>query len=69
MWFKILVVVIVYNEELNIKFLIECISDVLEGYDYEMVYVDDGFMDNILKELYSNGYFCLKVVELMKNYG
>ncbi len=66
---KISVVVTVYNEELNIKPLIERISDALEGYDYEMVYVDDGSTDNTLKELYSNGHPRLKVVELMKNYG
>lgn len=66
---KISVVVTVYNEELNIKPLIERITDALEGYDYEMVYVDDGSTDNTLKELYSNSHPRLKVVELMKNYG
>ncbi|MBX2870762.1 MAG: glycosyltransferase family 2 protein [Saprospiraceae bacterium] len=66
---KISVVVTVYNEELNIKPLIDRISDALEEYDYEMVYVDDGSTDNTLKELYSNGHPRLKVVELMKNYG
>ncbi len=66
---KISVVVTVYNEELNIKPLIDRISEALEGYDYEMVYVDDGSTDNTLKELYSNGHPRLKVVELMKNYG
>ena len=66
---KISVVVTVYNEELNIKPLIDRISEALEGYDYEMVYVDDGSTDNTLQELYGNGHPRLKVVELMKNYG
>lgn len=66
---KISVVVTVYNEELNIKPLIDRISTALEGYEYEIVYVDDGSSDNTLKELYSNGHPRLKVVELMKNYG
>ena len=66
---KISVVVTVYNEELNIKPLIDRISEALEGYEYEMVYVDDGSTDDTLKELYSNGHPRLKVVELMKNYG
>ncbi|NRB50331.1 MAG: glycosyltransferase family 2 protein [Saprospiraceae bacterium] len=66
---KISVVVTVYNEELNIKPLIERINDALEGYDYEIVYVDDGSSDNTLKELYGNDHPRLKVIELMKNYG
>lgn len=69
MFIKILVVVMVYNEELNIKLLVECIIVVFDGMDYEIVYVDDGFMDNILCELYNIDYFWLKVVEFWKNYG
>jgi len=39
---KLSVVVCVYNEELNVKPLVQQISDALNGYDYEIVYVDDG---------------------------
>ena len=45
---KISVVVTVYNEEENIRPLVEQISNALEGYEYEIVYVDDGSTDNTL---------------------
>jgi glycosyltransferase involved in cell wall biosynthesis len=66
---KISVVVTVYNEEDNIKPLIERITAALDGTEYEMVYVDDGSSDDTLKILYSMDHPRLKVVELRKNYG
>lgn len=66
---KLSVVVCVYNEEENIKPQIQRIAEALEGYAYEMVFVDDGSKDNTLKELYSVEHPRLRVVELKKNYG
>ena len=66
---KISVVVSVYNEELNIKPLVQRISDALESYDYEIIYVDDGSSDNTVKELISLQHPRLKVIEFRKNYG
>lgn len=66
---KLSVVVCVYNEEENIKPLIQRITDALVDYDYEIVYVDDGSSDNTLKELYSCDHDRLKVIEFRKNYG
>ena len=66
---KISVVVSVYNEELNIKPLVERISNALEGYDYEIIYVDDGSSDNTVKELIDTQHPRLKVIEFRKNYG
>ncbi|HMQ47315.1 MAG TPA: glycosyltransferase family 2 protein [Saprospiraceae bacterium] len=66
---KISVVVTVYNEEDNILPLIERIHEALEGFEYEIVYVDDGSTDNTLKVLYSIKDERLKIVELRKNYG
>lgn len=66
---KISAVVTVYNEELNIKPLVERITAALDGMEYEIVYVDDGSTDNTLKELYSINHPRLKVVEFRKNYG
>jgi len=66
---KLSVVVTVYNEEENIRPLIEQISTALEGYDYEIVYVDDGSTDGTLKALYSIEHDRLRVVEFRKNYG
>ena len=66
---KLSVVVCVYNEEENIKPQIQRIAEAMEGYEYEMVFVDDGSKDNTLKELYSVEHPRLRVVELKKNYG
>lgn len=66
---KISVVVTVYNEEENIQPLIDQISDALETFEYEIVYVDDGSTDNTLATLKSIKHDRLKVVEFRKNYG
>ncbi|MEL6358131.1 MAG: glycosyltransferase family 2 protein, partial [Bacteroidota bacterium] len=63
------VVVTVYNERENIRPLIEQINAALAGYDYEIVYVDDGSTDGTLEELYSLNDPRLVVVEFRKNYG
>ena len=63
------VVVTVYNEEENIRPLIERITEALRGYDYEIVYVDDGSTDGTLAELKSIDHPSLKIVTFRKNYG
>lgn len=66
---KLSVVVCVYNEELNVKPLVQQISDALKDYDYEIVYVDDGSTDDTVKNLKAIPHPTLKVVEFRKNYG
>lgn len=66
---KISAVVTVFNEEPNIKPLVEQLTAALEGLEYEIIYVDDGSTDGTLRELYSIDHPRLKVVELRKNYG
>lgn len=66
---KLSVVVCVYNEELNVKPLVQQISDALVGYDYEIVYVDDGSDDDTVKNLRALPHPNLKVIEFRKNYG
>jgi glycosyltransferase involved in cell wall biosynthesis len=66
---KISVVVTVYNEEENIKPLVEQISTALEGIAYEIIYVDDGSTDNTVKVLRELKHDRLKIVEFKKNYG
>lgn len=66
---QISAVVTVYNERDNIRPLIDQINAALTGYEYEIVYVDDGSTDGTLKELYSIDDPRLVVVEFRKNYG
>jgi len=63
------VVVCVYNEEENVPLLINQITDALQEYDYEIVYVDDGSTDNTLAVLKGIEHDRLRVVEFRKNYG
>lgn len=47
--FKISVIVPIMNEEGNLKFLTEKVTNVLQNYsDYELVFIDDGSSDNTL---------------------
>ena len=66
---EISVVVCVYNEEDNIKPLLEKLAEALAGTNYEIIYVDDGSTDSTLEELKSADFHELKVVELRRNYG
>ena len=66
---KISVVVCVYNEEENIKPLIEKITTSLHGTDYEIIYVDDGSTDKTVAEILSTNHSGLTLISLRKNYG
>jgi len=66
---KISVVITVYNEEANIQPLVSQITVALKGFDYEIVYVDDGSKDNTVRNIKSLQNPHIKLVELKKNYG
>ncbi|MCB0686805.1 MAG: glycosyltransferase family 2 protein, partial [Saprospiraceae bacterium] len=66
---EISVVVCVYNEEDNIQPLVKAIQNALKGYEYELIYVDDGSTDRTLAELRSVMFDRLKVIQLRRNYG
>ena len=66
---KISVVVCVYNEEENIRPLVEKITSSLQGIDYEIIYVDDGSTDNTVQELLTTGNSLITLISLKKNYG
>lgn len=66
---KLSVVVAVYNEELNVTPLTEQISQALEGFDYEIIFVDDGSSDKTVQNLKVIEHKSLKTIELRKNYG
>ncbi|MDP4712365.1 MAG: glycosyltransferase family 2 protein [Saprospiraceae bacterium] len=69
MAYKLSVVISVYNEEDNIRPLVEKISHALQGYDYEIIYVDDGSTDKTVEVLRSIGHPHLRTVVFRKNYG
>ena len=50
------VVVCVYNEEDNVRPLVAQIDAALKGFDYEIIYVDDGSTDDTLKKYYTLPY-------------
>jgi glycosyltransferase involved in cell wall biosynthesis len=66
---KISAVVCVYNEEQNIKPLVEKITESLKEIDYEITYVDDGSTDNTVKEILDLKHPRLTLVQFRKNFG
>lgn len=66
---KVSVVICVFNEEQNIKPLIQRLDNALEGFCFEVIFVDDGSGDNTVKEIIKNSRPWLKLIRLTKNYG
>lgn len=62
-------IVCVYNEEQNVKPLIEAIFTALPQIDFELIYVDDGSTDQTVKEVKCFDDTRLHLIELKKNYG
>ena len=67
--YEISVVVCVYNEENNIKPLINRIHKALNTFSFEIIYVDDGSTDRTLDQLKTLQTDKLRIVEMRKNYG
>jgi len=64
------IVVPLYNEEKSIKILYSELTSSLEGYNYEIIFINDGSSDksnDIIKELIDSNNIYL--IELYKNYG
>ncbi len=66
---KISVVVTVYNEEENVRPLLEKIHQALKGYEFEVIMVDDGSTDATVAMIRKYGTPRVKLVKLYKNYG
>lgn len=66
---KLSVVIPVYNEEDNVKLLVEKINESLAGYSYEIILVDDFSTDNTRKVVKALNNPNVVLVELKKNYG
>jgi polyisoprenyl-phosphate glycosyltransferase len=75
---KISLIIPCFNEEENIKYAYEEIikylnsTDLIDLYDFEIIYIDDGSIDNTLEELKklenTHGEK-VKIIELSKNFG
>ena len=57
------------NEEESIRPLLEHVNDSLEGWDYEVVLVDDGSTDRTIAEIKAHANERTRAVILNKNYG
>ena len=63
------IVVPLYNEQDNVALLTEKIHESLQGYTYEIVYVDDFSTDNTKKVVKAMDDSQVHLIELKKNYG
>ncbi len=63
------IIVCVYNEEENVKPLINQIFTALKSIDFELIYVDDGSNDKTVEEVKTFNDPRLTLIELKKNYG
>lgn len=66
---KLSIVISVFNEQDNVKLLTQKIHDSLHGFDYEIIYVDDGSADDTLKNIRLQDDPQVHLIELQKNYG
>jgi glycosyltransferase involved in cell wall biosynthesis len=66
---KLSVVICVYNEAENIEPLISSLEKSLKGHDHEIIFVDDGSLDNTSKIIKANSNELIRLVTLTKNYG
>ncbi len=63
------VVICVYNEEDNVRPLVQQLQQHLEGFHYELVFVDDGSTDDTLVNLKMLDHPRLRIVEFRRNFG
>lgn len=66
---RLSIVICVYNEEENIRPLMNQITKALQGIDYEVIFVDDGSTDNTLREILAIPSKRVKLLQLATNYG
>jgi glycosyltransferase involved in cell wall biosynthesis len=66
---KLSLVVAVYNEEDNVIPLAAQVAGALEGYDYELIFVDDGSKDRTVERVISLNDPRVILLKFKKNYG
>lgn len=63
------VVIPVYNEEENVPLMARRIHEALPGFDYEIIFVDDGSGDGTAKAVRDLNDARITLVEFMRNFG
>lgn len=63
------VVIPIMNEEDNVKPMVEAVQAALGGFDYELIFVDDGSTDQTIPRLKALLTDRISLIELRKNYG
>ncbi len=66
---KLSVVIPVMNEEENIEPLFKALREALEGYDYELIFVDDGSTDQTVQKIKELADERTKLLVLSRNFG
>lgn len=66
---KLSVVISVYNEENNVIPLTNRLNDALQGFWYEIIFIDDGSTDKTVENILSLGDRQVHLIELKMNYG
>ncbi len=66
---KLSIVISVYNEEENVKPLYDQITDALQGFNYEVIFVDDGSSDSTVKNIKAIKDDKVHLIEFKKNFG
>ncbi len=66
---KLSVVIPVYNEQENIRPLIESLNKNLEGIDHEVIFVDDGSIDKTVDEILKRSNENTRVICFSRNFG
>ena len=66
---KVSLVIPVMNEEDNIEPMIQAIQGAMKGWDYEVVFADDGSSDQTISNIKKHSDARIKAVIFNKNYG
>lgn len=66
---KVSIIIPVYNEEENIFPLTEALNAALQGYDFEIIFIDDGSIDSTAEKIQSLKKKNITLIEFTKNFG
>lgn len=69
--FKLSIIIPVYNEQNNIDPLVDRLLPIVSGYDFELVFIDDGSRDETKKrvQLHAKKNPNIKLISFIRNFG